>query len=411
MLKRIISLLVVVLLVVSVFAACGTAKTPTDTATSNATTALAADTTKAATPVVPQTINLITPWTIPQETLDAFKAKTGNEVKVSLVPNSTEDYLQARNAQMSSGADLDIIGADGADVADFAHKGTFVELTNESWMQNITSDSLKLISDYSSTPDKQFTVVYEAMTFGIWYNKDIFKKYDIQIPTNYEDFVAVCDTLKKNGVTPLVQGGKDVWPFDQELNMLMEPMYNKHPNFWPDMYAGKIKFTDPDFKQEAKKLEILYPSKGYYLQGALSTAYDQAWQLILQKKAAMWFMGSWANDAMSKSDVKPDFEVGVFAPPLNYKADPQFSPKLLTRHYGVLSSSKKIDVAKEFLGFLTQADIATIYVEKGATISTVKDVSSSALVAGADWAKIFALPMGGQNNKVGIGADGKLYID
>jgi ferrous iron transport protein B len=92
---------------------------------------------------------------------------------------------------------------------------------------------------------------------------------------------------------PLVQGGKDVWPFDQELNMLLENAYNTHPTFWVDIFGGKIKFTDPDIVKEAQKLAIMDPKKGYYAEGSLSTTYDQAWQVMLQKKAAMWFMGSW----------------------------------------------------------------------------------------------------------------------
>ena len=407
MLKRVVSLMFAVLLAVSMFAGCGSSSSGNgETNTTSSTTSKG----EAATAKDPENISLMTPWAFPQEILDQFKAKTGIEVKQDVVPNSTTDYLQARNARMASGAELDIIGADGSDPADFAKKGTIIELTNEAWMKNFTDDSLKLMSQFTATPDKQFSAVFEALTFGVWYNKDIFKQYNIEVPTNYEDFTAICETLKKNGVTPMVQGGKDVWPLDQELNMFLEAIYTKYPNTWIDLYTGKVKFTDPDIVKEAKKLEVFYPDRNYYAKGTLSTTYDQAWQLMLQKKAAMWFMGSWASEVMTKSNVQPEFEVGVFCPPMNYKGEAQYDAKILSRNFCILSNSKKTDAAKKYLEFLTQPDIAQLFVDKGMTISTVKNVSSSTMVAGEDWAKLFALPMGGQNMLNKIAPDGKLYI-
>lgn len=401
MMKRLFPLLLACALTATLFSGCASPQNTPGPASS-------AEPAKAA--EAPAYINLMTPWELPQEILDKYKEKTGTEVKQDVVPNSGTDYLQARNARMASGSELDIIGADGPDPATFSSDGTAVELTNEKWMSNIDADSLKLISQYTSTPGKQFSVVYEALTFGVWYNKDMFKQYGIEPPEDYEQFIAVCDKLKASGVAPLVQGGKDVWPFDQELNMLLENVYHTHPTFWVDAYAGKVKFTDADILQEAQKLAILEPGKGYYAEGSLSTTYDQAWQVMLQKKAAMWFMGSWASEVMKGSGVQPDFEVGVFTPPFNDKGESQWNVKILSRHYMVLAKSKKIDAAKDFLGFMTQPEIAQIYADQGKTISSVKGVTSTTMVAGADWAKIFALPSGGENKLNNVGSDGKLYV-
>jgi raffinose/stachyose/melibiose transport system substrate-binding protein len=411
MFKRLISLLVAAILLVFAFSACGGSSPGGEKAAEKSPATQSTAGQAAASAQKPEFINLMTPWAFPQEILDQFKAKTGIEVKQDFVPNSTTDYLQARNARMASGMDLDIIGADNTDPANFAKKGITLELTNEPWMKNFTTEALDLMSRYSATPGKQYGAVYEAMAFGVWYNKDMFKKYNLQVPTNYEEFIDVCETLKKNGIAPLVQGGKDVWPFDQELSYLfLESAYQKNPRFWIDMYTGKIKFTDPDIVEIAKKMEIMYPSKGYYAPGALSTAYDQAWQMLLQKKAVMWMMGSWAVEVMTKSNVQPDFEVGVFCPPANRKGEEQFSSIIMSRHFSVLANSKKIDAAKEFLGFLTEPDVAKLFVDKGMTISTVKGVVSDTMVAASDWAKIFSTPAGGQVNMVSTDEDGKLYV-
>ena len=46
---------------------------------------------------------------------------------------------------------------------------------------------------------------------AVYYNKDIFAQYDLQVPTTEEEFLAVCKTLKDNGVVPLAEGAGVNW--------------------------------------------------------------------------------------------------------------------------------------------------------------------------------------------------------
>ena len=390
MLKRTAILLMVIILLVA-FVGCNTKDATTDKPTdAPKETTKATDNTTKDTMDNPEYINFMTPWELPQEILDKFKDETGIEVKQDVVPNSGQDYRQARNARMAAGSELDVIGADGADVPDFASNGTVVELTDEPWMSNFTPATLEKFSAISQSPGKQFWTVYEALTVGVWYNKDMFAEYNIEKPTTYDEFLAACDTLKANGITPLVQGGKDQWPLDQEFSMFMNPLQMYNVNFFPDLMSGKVKFTDPDIVKLAERLQILYPSNGYYVAGILSTSYDQAWQLMLQKKAAMWFMGSWGSEVMVKSNVEADFEIGAFGIPSSNAGQDGFTPHFLSRNFGVLATSEKIDAGKQFLGFMAQPDIAKSYADNGMTISTVDGVVSETMIAGDDWKAIFA---------------------
>lgn len=402
MVKRIFALFVVILLAISLFSACNGEKTAGQGTKQT-------DSSQVQQAKGPAYLNLMTPWALPQDILDKYKEKTGTEIKMDVVPGSNDKYYQARNARMASGQELDIIGvSNGPDQTEFPQKGIVVELTNEPWINNFTDASLSIMKNISATPDKLYFAVYEGMTFGVWYNKDMFKQYGIEVPKHYEDFIEACETLKANGITPLAQGVKDIWCPDQEANLMNEAVYNKNPRFWIDIYTGKLKWTDDLVLEEAKKLEMLYPEKGYYIEGILSTSYDQCYQLLLQKKIAMWLMGSWGVEVMTEAP--PDFEIGVFNPPYNYRGnDKFFSPKILDRCYAVLSASKKIDAAKDFLGFMSEKEIAAIYADQGRTISTVKDVASGTLPAGDDWSKILSLPNGGQTNLIKADEDGTIY--
>ena len=44
---------------------------------------------------------------------------------------------------------------------------------------------------------KSYGLPIYATTNGVIYNKNIFKKYDLEIPDSYEEFIQICDTLKQ----------------------------------------------------------------------------------------------------------------------------------------------------------------------------------------------------------------------
>ena len=50
-----------------------------------------------------------------------------------------------------------------------------------------------------------------SLAFLGFYNKEIFEKYDLEVPMNWEDYLDVCEVLKNNSVVPQIQGAKDLW--------------------------------------------------------------------------------------------------------------------------------------------------------------------------------------------------------
>ena len=47
---------------------------------------------------------------------------------------------------------------------------------------------------------------------GCFYNKDVFEEAGItELPTNWDEFTAVCEKIKAIGKTPLYYSGSDSW--------------------------------------------------------------------------------------------------------------------------------------------------------------------------------------------------------
>lgn len=58
---------------------------------------------------------------------------------------------------------------------------------------------------------KTYALPLEFNIAPIYYNKAIFKKYNLEVPQTYEQFKAVSKTLSDNGVAPIALGNKDRW--------------------------------------------------------------------------------------------------------------------------------------------------------------------------------------------------------
>lgn len=60
---------------------------------------------------------------------------------------------------------------------------------------------------------KTYALPIELNISPIYYNKDIFAKHNLQVPTTYEEFKQVVKTLSDNGVAPIALGNKDRWTY------------------------------------------------------------------------------------------------------------------------------------------------------------------------------------------------------
>lgn len=218
----------------------------------------------------------------------------------------------------------------------------------------------------------------------------------MEVPTCFEEFIDVCDTFVENGITPLVQGGKDVWPLDQHLRLAMNQFTQTYPTFQKDLEEGKLKWNDPEIVAVMEERLAHLTNPDYFAGSLLSTTYDQCWQMMLQEEATMWVMGNFGVEVMVKSDVEPSFEVGAFPAPNNAKGEPQVMVgDTYTEIFGVLEASQNKDNAIKFLEYMTKPEYAKIHSEAALSISTIEGVTSDNLPASADWAKITELPISG----------------
>jgi multiple sugar transport system substrate-binding protein/raffinose/stachyose/melibiose transport system substrate-binding protein len=296
------------------------------------------------------------PRKVDEEVVKMFKAKYPNvEVTHSIVAH--EDFKQALRAYLTASTPPDVMTWFAGNRARFfIDKGTIMDISDvwqkEGWTKSFPKGFMAL----SSVNNKQYFVPTSYYWWAVYYNKTVFAKYNLQPPKTWDEFLAVCDTLKKNGVTPIAIGTKAPWTaagwFDY-LNMRVNG-----PEFHINLMLGKEKYDDARVKKTFETWKVLL-DKGYFTPNAASYAWQEVVPDLVQGKSAMYLMGQFVMDSIPKESQK-DFDFFRF---------PTIDPKMPigedapTDGFFAAAKAPHPDQAKAFLAFLGSKDVQT-YVAK-----------------------------------------------
>ena len=123
---------------------------------------------------------------------------------------------------------------------------------------------------------------------GLWYNKDIFEAEGLEIPTSYEELVALCKTLVEKGYVPIAAYE---WPFTNWI--FQELATNDGPDAMIKLMRHEIGFNDPAFVEAARKIQELV-SVGAFPADVATTTYEENVSMLETGKAAMLYHPLWA---------------------------------------------------------------------------------------------------------------------
>jgi len=289
----------------------------------------------------------------------SFEAKYP-KVKVVFSTISNDKYPAAESSRLTAG-NVDVLVAkpvqvpsyakdSEADDARLAESGSFIDLTKQSFMKNYTPSVLSSIA----FKGKQYTIPtgisYET---GVYYNKDIFKKYGIDVPTTWSEFEKVADTLKSDGVTPLGIGGKDSWPAGLPMLAAVQGQYPTTADkegVAKNLWNQKTKLTD------AKPQAILDTTEkvfGYAQQNFAGVPYSATPGAFAAGQYAMTPDGTW-NYPTIASAVASKFDIGYFPlPTSDTAANNQYLTGKVELRLAAASSTKNKTAALAYLKFFS----------------------------------------------------------
>lgn len=287
--------------------------------------------------------------------IPAFEKDHPN-IKLVFSPVLSTEYDNTLASRLQGGTAGDIITCRPFDVSQNLYtKGYLASLNDLPGIQDNYPASVKTAwsTDDGSTI---FCVPVASVIHGFFYNKDVFSRLGLSVPTTNAEFMAVLEAIKNDGqVTPLTLGVKDQWP------IALNAYYNIGPNYWKGeagrygIIMGTQKFTDPQFVEPFKQIQTWIPYLG---DGYQATGYSDAQTLFELGRAAINPGGSWDlapfEQALGQS-------LGWFAPPVPNAGDKCYQEDHIDLAIGMNAKSAHPDAAKTFLEWVASTDFETIY--------------------------------------------------
>jgi len=146
---------------------------------------------------------------------------------------------------------------------------------------------------------------------GIFYNKDIFAEYGLEVPTTVSGLEAVCDTLVEKGKIPFALANAPKWTGSMYFMNLATRKGGLEP--FNAAVAGTGSFEDECFIYAGEKIQD-WVNKGYFPEGvnSLSEGDGQSKQMFYTEEAAMKVIGSWDVGAYKADNEEFYNKVGWF---------------------------------------------------------------------------------------------------
>ncbi len=135
---------------------------------------------------------------------------------------------------------------------------------------------------------------------GFWYNKQLFEENNLEVPTTWEEMMAVSEKFKEKGIQPFAVAGKEKFPITRLINGYVIRYYGA--DAMKQVRDGELSIKDKGFVEAAKIVQDMNV-KGYFGQGVNTIDYDTASNTFLQGNAAMYYMGSWALNEFNDENV------------------------------------------------------------------------------------------------------------
>lgn len=196
---------------------------------------------------------------------------------------------------------------------------------------------------------------YNLTTYNVFYNKEYFKQAGIdesQLPTNWEEFLAVCEQLKAADIQPLLigdsSGESTTWVSSEFMADQVGP--EKIVEFGTE----GLPYSGAEYKNALTTWKDLFDHNYTNKDFSSLSAWDSI-QRFVMGEGAMNINGSWAIGEMYPI---MDENLGTFKIPA-ISADASFGDYIISQpgaNVSVTAYSKNKDLAVEFIKYMTSKE-------------------------------------------------------
>ncbi|MCI9620547.1 MAG: extracellular solute-binding protein [Dorea sp.] len=297
--------------------------------------------------------------------------------KVDIVAMANDAYKTKLVTAMAAGELPDIfIHWTGGPMTSYVDADALYDLTDLMNADNYKDQFLDASIAQATYQDKIWAVPVENVSPALlYYNKEMFKEYDLNPPTTLDEFEQVCDTLLEKDVIPIALANKTKWTGSIIYGYILDRIAGAQA--FEDGYNGEKSFTEDDYIKAAQKFQE-WAEKGYFGDDFNALDYDsgQDRNLLYNDEAGMYIMGGWF--LFTAQGEAPDYidKIGIIQFPADTNGKGSAADYIGTigdNFYSVAKSSKEPEMAFEAIKYLLDDTAVEERIAEG-KIPPLKDI-------------------------------------
>ncbi|MBQ3338859.1 MAG: extracellular solute-binding protein [Atopobiaceae bacterium] len=288
------------------------------------------------------------------ELQDLFN-ETHDDIHVSITcPNDATTVLRTRFIREDY---PDIVGI-GGDVtfSNFVDAGILADVSDFDGLSQVKQSYIDTLEKLEFIPTEgTYGVPHSANAAGVLYNRAMFREHGWEIPTTWDEFTALCETIKAAGILPLYLGFKDTWTTLAPWNAIAIELAPS--DVCQQVNAGQTTFTE-HYREVAEKEYALLQ---YAEDGPFAYGYNDACTAFANGESAMYTIGSYAVPQIRS--VNPDMDIDSFVMPAVDNPDDRILNSGVDLQFCVTEACPHKEAAYEVIRFLIDHDNMQAYVD------------------------------------------------
>lgn len=290
------------------------------------------------------------------------------KVKMEMVP--TSDYQKVLTMRIFANETSDLFTANpGAPFRSYVEAGACMDLSSQKELLDYYADFAK--SGKTMINGKTYGVLYTYNVMALYYNKEIFKKYNISAPfKSWKELEDACSILKTNSVTPIISGFGD-FPAAWTMFALTTNLDKDFHETYRKLCTGEVKLNEIQSLIQGIGLVRGLKQKGYYENNMASTKNDVMLSTFAQGKAAMMVCGTFSMGTIRTQNPNTDF--GLMNMP-NVEGLAKTSLNMGAIHC-INSKTTHLNETIKFLMFASSKEQASLMANGTGQMIAVKDIA------------------------------------
>ena len=292
---------------------------------------------------------LITPKqrSIYAETFKQFTQQTG--IQVTTIARSDEDYKKDLPIWLLQGKNTpDVLYWHASQrLFQYAEKGVIQPITNL-WHNGGFDNDFSQFKDTVTTEGEVYALPVSYYYWGLFYKKSLIKKYG-DAPQTWQEFILLCETMKKDGITPIGIGTKNNWPaaawFDY-INLRINGYA-----FHQQILKGKISFYDPRLQTVLVEWKKLIDNH-FFNNNHNELKLTELLPYLYRDKVGFILSGSFATKSFSK---RMQHEITVL--PFPAIANIPVTEEAPLDIFMIAKNTKQLPEAEMFIKFMANASV------------------------------------------------------